>query len=485
MSTPLRATALVLAILPALAAPAVADTILLKNGSRVSGKIVESNDRQIVVKISELGRLTLKRGEIAQVVKAPVMPELPKVEEPKAGAKTDQPASSGSHASPAPKPDATQQPPDKPDTTPAKTEDTPPTPPDSPKPADLSALTGPQLIARLETADPKMTGTIINAVIQKKDKETLGQVLPLAKSEKASVRAAAAVLLGILGKSVDPEARIKRESYLETRDKKKEGPETGAKKKPEAPDVEIDDRAVAALRRLAVDPDASVRAAAVSGLASLNDAGSMELIVGRLVDRAAPVRDRAQAALLDLLPRAKERDRVRLPRYLVDLLRSSDKAETIASVLETVGRLGEKTPLENDRLIDTVTGYFRHNKETVRAQAFIAIGRIAPKQSLRILTERLQAKDEPWVRIQIMTAMALSGNKQAIPPLIEILDTEKEPQQIKDAAVRSLQQLSRQFFGSDPEKWRAWWARVGGQQTAPPPAEKPHTAPKTGPAPKH
>jgi hypothetical protein len=63
----MRTITATIAVLLTLAALAAADTVILKNGSKIEGRIVKETDDQVVVQVPGVGKLVVDRDRITEI----------------------------------------------------------------------------------------------------------------------------------------------------------------------------------------------------------------------------------------------------------------------------------------------------------------------------------------------------------------------------------------------------------------------------------
>jgi HEAT repeat protein len=199
-------------------------------------------------------------------------------------------------------------------------------------------------------------------------------------------------------------------------------------------------------RTMAEDPDPLVRRWVVASLAEVDDITSFDLIGFRLTDPDASVRAAARIALFSLSSRHHTGDD--LVRTLLEkLFLSEDDATT--EILCAIGTCGNKEAWE------PVSRYLHDRNAAIRAQAALALSRLAVPESGDLLLNRLELEHEYWPRIQLAGAVQALKLKKAVDPLLAWM--EEDDQNIRMAAVRALRQITSQSFGMDRDRWVAWW----------------------------
>lgn len=482
------------AFLLACAVPARADEVHLKIGSRLVGKILESTPAQVVIRVPGTGDVVVRRADVRREVrladataeaptpppvKATAKPAEQKPEEKKPEErKPEEKKPEGKKPAPAPVAAGTPV-----QAILQKLKDGPPD--DQPalqqeliKHAREGAFA--EMAGLLDRVEPGQTGWLVNAMAQAPGPDSLNVVLGLAKAEKPQTRAAAAALLGILGKHYEgdgPKSKEGKDAPVEGLDAVDENghplslktppPEEAAVvadgKQEEAPKPqlreEIDDRARDAERGLAADPDGSVRAAAIAGLSSLYDVESLDVIVEAVADPDPEVRVQAIVALEFLSPRMP--DPAPVPLRIVEILEKHEELDIKKAALSALSRLSGRVPMDDERIFNGVLAAITHEDKDIRAQALMTLGRVAPAKAVDLLTERLPAEPDPWARIQILNALIQAGNAKAVPAIIDRIENDPD-RKVHDAAIRTIQAITKQHFGGNAAAWRAWWNNLHG-----------------------
>jgi HEAT repeat protein len=199
-------------------------------------------------------------------------------------------------------------------------------------------------------------------------------------------------------------------------------------------------------RSMIEDPDPLVRRWVVASLGKIDDTSSFDVIGSHLIDPDGSVRAEARNSLFTLSSRhGLAGDLVRI---LLEKLYQSE-GEACAEILSALGNCGSKESWE------MVARYLHDRNTAVRAQAALALSRIAAPESGNALLERLEMEQEYWPRIQLAGAVQSLKLKKAVDPLLTWM--EDEDRNIRMAAVRALRQITLQSFGMDRDRWVAWW----------------------------
>jgi len=91
----MRKIAVIIGLVLVISCFAFADTVVLKNGRRLHGKIVSENDREVVIELARLGSITVRRQQIKEIIKnkrtGPIAPKPSEPEKPKDPSKPEKP----------------------------------------------------------------------------------------------------------------------------------------------------------------------------------------------------------------------------------------------------------------------------------------------------------------------------------------------------------------------------------------------------------
>ena len=262
------------------------------------------------------------------------------------------------------------------------------------------------VVRRLDSLDPEDLEKVTSAVCDSGDRSALSPARELLKSPRADLRASAVRIIAAQG------GADRRFDY----------------------------------RSMVEDPDPLVRRWVIASLAAVDDTTAFDLIGFYLVDPDASVRAEARGALFSLSSR--HRSERELERLLLEKLFLSD-GESSAEILSAIGSCGSKEAWE------PVARYLHDRNAVVRAQAALALSRLAAPESEEVLLDRLEQEQEYWPRIQLAGAVQALKLTKAVDPLLAWM--EEEDQNIRMAAVRALRQITRQSFGMDRDRWVAWW----------------------------
>ncbi|MCC6737602.1 MAG: HEAT repeat domain-containing protein [Planctomycetia bacterium] len=93
----------------------------------------------------------------------------------------------------------------------------------------------------------------------------------------------------------------------------------------------------------------------------------------------------------------------------------------------------------------------------VRGQAVLVLATVARKDTIKPITEKPLKDENPVVRLHAVGALQVISEEESVDPLIGAL-TDPDPR-VSDTAQRSLEILTGQKFGKEPEKWDFWWKK--------------------------
>lgn len=176
-----------------------------------------------------------------------------------------------------------------------------------------------------------------------------------------------------------------------------------------------------------------------------------------LVDHQTEESERVAAALKLL-----ELDRP----FVVSILERRDPEPAVLAVLRAVRIAAGEDPgvLE---VVPAVLGCSARDGDIGReaVDTLVSLARAAPDAVLGELGKELEG-DDLRRALAAVRVLERSGNLRAVPPLLEVLENEAAPEALKRAAARGLSTLLGLDFGTDAEKWRAFWATCAGKSRA-------------------
>jgi len=208
------------------------------------------------------------------------------------------------------------------------------------------------------------------------------------------------------------------------------------------------------------------------------------------VESDEDVDGRATAALMRQAPDAIERIGERFPGKLsvdrYELGGRALRAERHGALLGLVVKLGTAS---SNMLVERMSD----NNRDVRYYATLCTGELRPRSALPALVDRLFDQDygvrnaalaalsgyparelEPALerarrllhsddKARCKAAAGALGELGDVASIPDLLDTVSRRDEAGEAARQALSQLTRQNFGSNARKWRAWWSKHKGQ----------------------
>ena len=93
----------------------------------------------------------------------------------------------------------------------------------------------------------------------------------------------------------------------------------------------------------------------------------------------------------------------------------------------------------------------------VRGQAVLVLARVGRRDTIKPILEKPLKDENAMVRLHAVGALQVISHAECIDPLIGAL-TDPDPR-VSDTANRSLEILTGQKHGKEPEKWMYWWKK--------------------------
>ncbi len=206
--------------------------------------------------------------------------------------------------------------------------------------------------------------------------------------------------------------------------------------------VSPDSAAAPALADALSRPDSLVRYQAVIALGALSGRGPVDPLVRALKDGTAFVRRAALSAMIDA-----GRGEAALPTFLEDL--RSRNTGTRQAAAEALGRIA--APAAAGPLLEAA----RSDADSrVRESATAALGSIRAPESVPNLLKLLRDRDAR-VRGAAARGLGVAGNERVIPRLVAALDDTVAS--VRDGAASALGRLTDQPDLVEPAAWKAWW----------------------------
>ncbi|HLG42237.1 MAG TPA: HEAT repeat domain-containing protein [Planctomycetota bacterium] len=191
--------------------------------------------------------------------------------------------------------------------------------------------------------------------------------------------------------------------------------------------------------------DMAVRAASVMALANLK----AEAKFGAILDQF----DSKHHYLLSMVSQAVEKMLAETSfaeigrSQLLERMRSSSEVVR-ANVAAICGRLKIKESLPS--LIELLSDA----SEDVRAASCFALGELRDAEAIEHLKTRYWAETSSFVKVKLIDALKSIQDRSVCPFLVDLLDDSDE--KVRDAALKGLQHITRQDFKFDRDRWQQY-----------------------------
>ena len=138
---------------------------------------------------------------------------------------------------------------------------------------------------------------------------------------------------------------------------------------------------------------------------------------------------------------------------LIDILENSDNDDVRISLIKAFGFAGD-----DSRALDCMIDLLTSENEEVRVASADALGNIRTKKAIEEMADILLDNRKPIEsRILVTGALAKTRSREAVEPLINILETDNNDLQI--AAHNALVEITKQSNGKAKSFWQEWWDR--------------------------
>lgn len=138
---------------------------------------------------------------------------------------------------------------------------------------------------------------------------------------------------------------------------------------------------------------------------------------------------------------------------LIDVLKNSESDDVRISLIKAFGFAGDE-----NRAFDCMIDLLSSEKEAIRIASANALGNIRTNKAVKEMTEVLLDKSKPvGSRILITNALAKTHSREAVEPLISLLESDSNDLQI--AAHSALVEITKQSNGKAKSFWQEWWDR--------------------------
>ncbi len=138
---------------------------------------------------------------------------------------------------------------------------------------------------------------------------------------------------------------------------------------------------------------------------------------------------------------------------LIDVLKNSENSDVRISLIKAFGFAGDDSGAL-DCMIDLITS----ENEEMRIASANALGNIRTKKAIEEMADVLLDNQKPIAsRILVAGAFAKTRSREAVKPLISILDSDNNDLHV--AAHDALVEITKQSNGREKSFWQEWWNR--------------------------
>ena len=138
---------------------------------------------------------------------------------------------------------------------------------------------------------------------------------------------------------------------------------------------------------------------------------------------------------------------------LIDVLKNSENDDVRISLIKAFGFAGD-----DSRALDCMIDLLASDNEAIRIASANALGNIRTKKAIKEMTDVLLDTRKPiGSRILITNALAKTHSREAVEPLISLLESDSSDLQI--AAHAALVEITKQSNGKAKSFWQEWWDR--------------------------
>ncbi len=138
---------------------------------------------------------------------------------------------------------------------------------------------------------------------------------------------------------------------------------------------------------------------------------------------------------------------------LIDILKDSENDDVCISLIKAFGFAGD-----DSRALDCMINLLASDKEAIRIASANALGNIRTTKAIREMTDLLLDTQKPiGSRILITNALAKTHSREAVEPLISLLESDNSDLQL--AAHTALVEITKQSNGKAKSFWQEWWDR--------------------------
>ncbi|MFQ5962691.1 MAG: HEAT repeat domain-containing protein [Candidatus Scalinduaceae bacterium] len=137
---------------------------------------------------------------------------------------------------------------------------------------------------------------------------------------------------------------------------------------------------------------------------------------------------------------------------LIYILRNSENDDVRISLIKAFDFA------EDDKAIDCMIELLASENESIQIASANALGNIRTNAAIEtMIAVLLNAKDPINSRILIASALAKTRSREAVEPLISLLDSDSE--ELRIAAQNALVEVTKQSDGNTTAFWQEWWDR--------------------------
>ncbi len=138
---------------------------------------------------------------------------------------------------------------------------------------------------------------------------------------------------------------------------------------------------------------------------------------------------------------------------LIDVLKNSENDDVRISLIKAFGFAGD-----DSKALDFMIDLLASDNEAIRIASANALGDIRTKKAIKEMTDVLLDTGKPIeTRILITNALAKTHSREAVEPLISLLESDNNDLQI--AVHVALVEITKQSNGRAKSFWQEWWDR--------------------------
>ena len=218
--------------------------------------------------------------------------------------------------------------------------------------------------------------------------------------------------------------------------------------------TQLEDKdAARTLAKVAAHPNPAVRGAAIEGMGTLGNRDSVQDLSKAVVDAERNIRAKATSAIVTLAKKFE----IENAAYFAVRTAASNAPEARRDFVPLVC-----SQLDAKEAIPTLIDYLRSTSADVRANSITALADLGGTDALETFYAMLETETESRVRMLICNALGKMKDTGAIGRLVDLMGAERTEQDVRLAASRALQAITKQKFGPDPDQWRKWWEAQRG-----------------------